>query len=379
VPERSDLAAAARAQQAVMLHRLQELVEAESPSADRAALNRCAGLLDTWFADVLHRRADRPVPSLPHLLWPAPDPAVLVLGHLDTVWPTGTLRDWPYTVDEHGTATGPGVFDMKAGLVQLLTALDLTAGRDHVSVLITCDEETGSATSRALIEAEATRAGTVLVCEPSADDGALKVARKGVATYQVKVAGRAAHAGLEPELGINAGVELAHQILALQQVADPAAGTTVTPTVAVAGTTANSVPETAQLTIDARAWTRAELDRVDTAVRALRPHLPDAALTVEGGINRYPLEPEHALGLYALARQAAHDVGLHPPDAVRSAGASDGNLTAALAIPTLDGLGAVGAHPHARSERVHTHAMPDRAALVAALVDRIVGADRQAR
>jgi glutamate carboxypeptidase len=345
-----------------MLHRLQELVETESPSCDLAALTRCADLLDTWFTGVLRRRAHRPVTGPPHLLWPADDPAVLVLGHLDTVWPIGTLQDWPYILDEYGTASGPGVFDMKAGLVQLLTALDLTADPDHVSVLITCDEETGSATSRALIEAEATRAGTVLVCEPSADDAAVKVARKGVATYQVTVTGRAAHAGLEPELGINAGIELAHQILVLQQLADPVAGTTVTPTVAVAGTTANSVPETAQLTIDVRAWTRAGLDRVDAAVRALSPHLPGAAVAVEGGVNRYPLEPEQALGLYALARHAAHEIGLPPPDAVRSAGASDGNLTAAVGIPTLDGLGAVGAHPHARTERVHTHTMPDQAA-----------------
>jgi glutamate carboxypeptidase len=240
-------------------------------------------------------------------------------------------------------------------------------------VLLTGDEETGSRTSRGLIEEEARWAGAALVCEPSADGGAVKVARKGTAGYRVTVTGRAAHAGLEPELGVNAGVELAHQVLALAAVAAPADGTTVTPTVLAAGTTPNTVPEMAILHVDVRGWSRSELNRADRAIRGLTPRLPGAVLAVSGGINRYPLEGAAAQALLATAQAAAWDIGLPPPEGVRSGGGSDGNFTSAIGVPTLDGLGAVGAHPHARSECVDVTAMPDRAALLAALIDRICG------
>jgi glutamate carboxypeptidase len=367
----ADVRKAADARLPRMLEQLGELVEAESPSDDPAALKRCADLLDGWFTPVLGSPARRPVPDLPHLLWPATDPVVLVLGHFDTVWPTGTLADLPFTVTD-GIARGPGVFDMKAGIVQLLAALDLAAHRDRVSVLLTCDEETGSKTSRALIEAEAARARAVLVCEPSADGGAVKTARKGTATYRITATGRAAHAGLEPELGINATTEIAHQILALTQLADPEQGTTVNPTIVSGGTTSNTVPETAHVLLDVRAWTATELDRIDKAIRGATPHLPGVTLTIDDGINRYPLEPQPGLDLLGLVRAAAHDLGLPPPQAVRSGGGSDGNFTAALGIPTLDGLGAVGAHPHGRDEHVNARAMPDRAALIAGLINRLV-------
>lgn len=353
-----------------MIEQLRQLVEVESPSADHRALARCADLLDGWFAPILGARAERPVLELPHLLWRAPEPVVLVLGHFDTVWPVGTLADWPFTVID-GIARGPGVFDMKGGIVQLLAALELTPHRDHVSVLLTCDEETGSATSRALIEAEARRAKAVLVCEPSADGGALKIARKGTATYRITVTGKSAHAGLEPELGVNATTEIAHQILTLAQLADPDAGTTVTPTIVRGGVTSNTVPERAEALFDVRAWTKGELDRVDGAIRAATPHLDGATIEIGDGINRYPLEPQPGLDLLALAQDAARGLGLPPPDGVRSGGGSDGNFTAALGTPTLDGLGAVGAHPHGRGERVETPAMPARVALLAAVLNAV--------
>jgi glutamate carboxypeptidase len=306
----------------------------------------------------------------PHLLWAATEPAVLLLGHFDTVWPLGTLADWPFSVVD-GIARGPGVFDMKAGIVQMLTALDLLDDTSRVSVLLTCDEEVGSPSSRTLIEEQASRASAVLVCEPSADGGSVKIARKGIAVYRIAVTGRAAHAGLEPELGVNAGIELAHQLLALESLASPADGTTVTPTVAAVGTTTNTVPEAAYVHVDARSWTRAELDRVDREIRKLSPRLPGAAVAVEGLVNRYPLEEAVALPLLALAQAAASDIGLPPPDGVRSGGGSDGNITGALGVPTLDGLGAVGGHPHARTEYVNVTAMPVQVALLAALVARL--------
>lgn len=367
-----ELRQAAIARHSSMIERLRELVETESPSDDPVALGRCADLLDGWFTALLGTPARRPVGELPHLLWAPPEPAVLVLGHFDTVWPLGTLTDMPFTLGESGVARGPGVFDMKAGIVQLLTALELIGDRGRVAVLLTCDEETGSATSRALIEAQAARVRAVLVCEPSADGGAVKIARKGTAAYRLAVTGRAAHAGLEPELGANAGVELAQQVLALDELARADTGTTVTPTVLAGGTTSNTVPASAHVVIDVRAWTRGELDRVDAALRTTTPRLAGTSLAVEGGINRYPLEADQAVGLLAIAQDAARDIGLPPPSGVRSGGGSDGNFTAALGIPTLDGLGAIGAHPHARSEWADADAMPDRSALLAALIELLL-------
>jgi glutamate carboxypeptidase len=199
----------------------------------------------------------------------------------------------------------------------------------------------------------------------------VKIARKGVGGYQIGIHGRAAHAGLEPQLGVNASVELAHQVLGLARLADEGEQTTVTPTILTAGTTMNTVPEVARVTVDVRAWTGAELERVDRQIRLTAPRLPEAAVTVTGGINRYPLESSAASGLFELARAAAGDVGIGPLEGVRSGGGSDGNLTAALGVPTLDGLGAVGGRPHARDEHADVRLMPERAALLAALITRI--------
>lgn len=362
----------AAARSTLMTQRLRELVEAESPSQDQAALTRCADLLDGWFGQALGRPAHRPVPDRPHLLWTSPEADVLLLGHFDTVWPIGTLNDWPLTITD-GIASGPGTFDMKAGIVQMLTALELASSTEHVGVLLTCDEETGSATSRELIETEAAKVKAVLVCEPSADGGAVKTTRKGAATYQITVTGLAAHAGLEPELGINATTELAHQIIALATLADPEQQTTITPTLVSAGTTSNTVPDHATLTVDVRAWTATELDRVDQAIRTPRPRDHRAGIQVDRNSHRYPLQPQPGPDLLAQVREAATDLGFPPPEGVASAGASDGNLTAALGVPTLDGLGAVGGHPHATNEHADTRTMPDRAALLAALLNRLTG------
>jgi glutamate carboxypeptidase len=353
-----------------MVSRLSALVAVESPSGDGPGLEACAALLDNWFAAALGRPGIRPSTALPHLLWQGRDGGVLLLGHFDTVWPLGTLASWPFAVQD-GVARGPGVFDMKAGIVQMLSAVGKVTDQGAVSVLLTCDEETGSEDSRPLIEQEARRASAVLVCEPSADGAAVKVARKGVAGYRITVTGRAAHAGLEPELGVNATIEVARQLLRLDDVANPAAGTTVTPTLLTGGTTSNSVPESASVTVDVRGWTRDELDRVDAALRALTPLTQGASLLVEGGVNRYPLEPELAMPLLAAVQSAAADLGLPVPEGVRSGGGSDGNLTSAMGTPTLDGLGAVGGHPHARSEWVDVTAMTRQADLLAGLIDRL--------
>jgi glutamate carboxypeptidase len=261
---------------------------------------------------------------------------------------------------------------MKAGVVQLLTALALLGDTSRVGVLLTADEESGSVTSRELIEQQARRSGAVLVCEPSTPEGALKVARKGGSAYRLHIHGKAAHAGAEPHLGVNATVELAHQVLTLTAFASTSDGTTVTPTVVHSGTTSNTVPEAATVAVDVRAWTAAELDRVDGQLRRLVPLLDGARLSIEGGVNRYPLRPEVSWELLTAARLAAADIGLPPPDSAHAAGASDANFTGALGVPTVDGLGAVGGGSHARGEYVQVGRMPERAALLAALLQRLL-------
>ncbi|GAA4154016.1 M20 family metallopeptidase [Phytohabitans flavus] len=360
-----------------MVERLRELVSYESPPGDRRRLAACAELLAGWGEAVLGRPPRRIVhDGLPHLLWPATDQTVLLLAHFDTVWPAHTIESWPFQVTG-AVATGPGVCDMKAGIVQMLAALGLLADTSRVGLLLTCDEESGSGTSRSLIEEQARRSGAVLVGEPSTPEGHLKVARKGGSVYRLTAHGRAAHAGVEPHRGVNATVEAAHQVLALAALggasgAGAPAGTTVTPTLLAAGTTTNTVPESASLAVDVRAWTRAELDRVDAAIRALAPRTPGATLSVDGGVNRYPMSPDVALPLLELAQAAAKDLGLTPPDGVPAPGASDANFTAALGVPTLDGLGGVGGGAHARGEYVDVGLMPDRTALLAALIERLL-------
>ncbi len=306
-----------------------------------------------------------------HLRWTSGRPRVLLLGHLDTVWPRGTVARWPFAVSD-GNATGPGAFDMKAGVVQGLHALTALDDLDGVVLLLTTDEEIGSPTSRPLIEETARGVEATLVLEPSLA-GALKTGRKGVSDYRVEIAGRAAHAGLEPEKGVNALLELAHQVLAVAALADAELGTTVTPAVAAAGTATNVVPATASFTVDSRAVSDAEQQRVDAALRGLTPVLPGAALTVHGGINRPALPETASAQLFRRAQRLATTLGFGALEGRTVGGGSDGNFTAGLGIPTLDGLGAVGDGAHAEGEYVVVDAMPERAALVAALVTELTG------
>ena len=357
--------------------RLERLVSLETPSGDVARLDAAYDLVAGWAAPVLGRAPERVVSDgVPHLLWRTPEPPdVLVLGHLDTVFPAGTVGRRPFRVVD-GRAYGPGVFDMKAGVVVALDALERAACPDRVALLLTGDEETGSVTSRALVEEVAGGAGAVLVLEPSLA-GALKVGRKGGSFYHLDFHGRAAHAGLEPERGRNALLELARWTLELPGLADPGRGTTVTPTVASAGTTVNVVPDRATLTVDVRASTRVEQLRVDEEIRRLvddHDHLDGVDVLLDGGINRPPLEVAGSEALVALCRSEAVRHGLDGPDAVSVGGASDGNFTAALGIPTLDGLGPVGDGAHAEHEWVELSSLGDRTAIVAGMLDVLTGA-----
>ncbi|WFE24829.1 M20/M25/M40 family metallo-hydrolase [Solwaraspora sp. WMMD791] len=361
----------AQGQASTMVHRLGVLVGTESPPGAPGQLAACADLLDEWGSAALGRPARRVVvDGVVHLLWPARDQRVLLIGHYDTVWPAGTIDDWPFRV-AGPIATGPGVCDMKSGIVQMITALALLPDTSRVGLLLTGDEESGSPTSRALIEQQAGRSRAVLVGEPATEDGALKIARKGGSVYRIAVHGRAAHAGVEPHRGVNAAVELAHQVLAVRALA--ADGTSVTPTMLSGGRMTNQVPESAEFSVDVRAWTRDELHRVDRMIRAATPHLAGATVTVDGGVNRYPLPEQVALPLLEIARTVGRRMGLAPLDGAHAPGASDANFTGSLGVATLDGLGGVGGGAHARNEWVDVSQMPDRTALLAAMIADITG------
>ena len=350
-----------------LLDDIGELVSCESPTADVDAVTRCADLVDALASRRIDAKADRVmVQGRPHLRWQFGKPRVLLIGHLDTVWPLGTLARWPFEIDGD-RMTGPGVFDMKTGLVQLFAALQAQDDLDGVGILVTSDEEVGSTTSQELIEVTCRGVRAALVLEPSSD-GALKVARKGVGMFTVEVQGRAAHAGLEPHNGINATVEMAGQILAIAALARPEIGTTVTPTVLASGTTSNTVPATAALSVDVRAETTAEMRRVEEALQSLSPQLPGAAVKTLARSVRSPLERAMSAELFERVNRYAAELGLPALEGVAVGGGSDGNITAGLGVPTLDGLGAVGANAHAEGEWASTSALPQRTAIVAALV-----------
>ena len=351
---------------------LEALVTCESPSRDLNLLTQHAELLARMMERLL---GSRPIliesPVGPHIHWVGgPDPRVLILGHHDTVHPVGTLARLPFTTDG-GIGRGPGVFDMKAGIVQALHAVAALADTSHIEILLSADEEIGSRASRALIEERARTCGAVLVLEPSADGGALKIGRKGTGTFELTIEGRASHAGLEPEKGINSLVELAHLIPQIVSIADPARGTTVTPTLASSGTADNVVPARTTLSVDVRVAVPEEKPRVEEAFAQLQTSLEGSRLTLSGGIGRPPMHESAASELFALAESVAAKVGIAGLRGVVVGGGSDGNFTAAVGVQTLDGLGAVGGGAHGDDEHVVLSTMPARAALIAGVCQEL--------
>ncbi len=358
-----------------LLDDIEELVRCESPSTDLAAVARSA--------EVVARVGERRLGVAPerivldgrsHLRWRlgSGPSQVLLLGHHDTVWPIGSLGTHPFRIDGD-VLRGPGCVDMKAGLVLAFAAAASLDQREGLTILVTGDEELGSPSSRGLIEDEAAGCAAVLVLEAAAGGGALKTERAGVSLYRVRVTGRASHAGLDPGAGINAAVEIAHQVLAVAALGDAERGTTVTPTVTTAGTAGNTVPAAGEFAVDVRVRGAGEQARVDAAMRGLRPVLDGARLEVVGGPNRAPLEAEASAGLFARAARLADELGLPPLVGRSVGGASDGNFTAGIGVPTLDGLGAIGGGAHADDEHVRVSELAGRAALVAALTADVLG------
>ena len=360
-----------------IVRQIGELVAIESPSrdADRVAESGRALLqLIESETGLKGELVDSPVG--PHVVVRATSrPAVLFLGHHDTVHPVGTLAQRPF-MNANGELRGPGVFDMKAGIVQALHAVRIaTAGgvaSSGVSMLFTADEEIGSKTSRALIEELARDVDAVLVLEPSADGGALKTARKGTGTFEVTIEGRASHAGLEPEKGINALVELANQVQRINEFGNAALGTTVTPTVASAGTTDNTVPDRAVVLVDARVVVPDEKVRVEALMNSLEPVVDGAKISVSGSLHRPPMHESMSVELFAVAREVAREIDGVNLDGVAVGGGSDGNFTAAIGVRTLDGLGAVGGGAHGANEHVIVESIPFRTALLAGITTRLL-------
>ena len=381
-----DLLRHLRPREPEMTRLLGRFVRAESPSYDKAAVDRFGRLVAAEWrkrgARVEFLRQRERGDHLRVTLWPGgglrfgrggrPRGQVLVLGHLDTVYEAGTLARMAFRVSRR-RAWGPGAYDMKSGLVIALFAAEALARtrfrpRQRVIFLWTSDEEIGSKASRAWIQREARRSQAVLVLEPSSGlAGRLKTARKGVGEIELMVTGRAAHAGINPEDGVNAVRELVLQIARIARLNRPRRGVSVSANVVEGGTRTNVVAARARALVDVRATRAADMRWLEAQFRRLRPILPGARLQVRGGFSRPPLERAASAALFQKARTLARQMGLKLQESF-TGGGSDGNFTAALGVPTLDGLGGVGEGAHSPGECVLLRALPERAALLAALL-----------
>jgi glutamate carboxypeptidase len=367
-----------------LVDEIETLVALESPTTDKAAVDRCGQTLAARLERIGGRvtrlsRSD----AGDHLLaeFGCGTSQILLLGHFDTVWPVGQIGRMPIA-HAGGRLHGPGVFDMKAGIALGMLAIRslVETGAPltrRVVMLWTSDEETGSRTSRGAIEDEARRSEAVLVLEPSLPGGAVKTSRKGCGDFEVRVSGVSAHAGVDPGRGASAIHELARQILALERMGDPERGISVNVGVVSGGTRSNVVADQARASVDVRVPTAADAVRIEAWLRALAPADGRTGVTVTGGFGRPPLERTPLVErLYEQAKLVASELGM-PLEEGSTGGGSDGNFTAALGVATLDGLGAIGDGAHALHEHVEVASLPGRAALVAGLIARLGAGDAQ--
>ena len=361
-----------------LLAGVRALVEQESPTRDAAATSAVIAKLKTRLDAIgattkLHE-TERGTHLVSRMTFgpSLPDGAILLLGHVDTVWPVGSLNKRPFRVED-GRAFGPGIFDMKSGVEVMLAALEAMRTLDlqpwrEIRILLSCDEESGSTTSRDLITAAAADCAAVFVLEPSLPGGKVKTARKGIANYEVIARGVSAHAGLDPEKGVSAISELARQILALNALNDLEQGISVNVGVISGGTLSNVVASEARAEVDVRFRTIAQGEDIARRIESMQAAQTGAQVEIRGGINRPPLErtPE-VLALFDRARSIASQLGFDLGEGP-SGGGSDGNFTAAQGIPTLDGLGVEGDGAHATHEHILVADLPRRAALITALL-----------
>src|SRR5262245_51222786 len=362
-----------------LLQFVEDLASHESPSDDKRAVDRCGQRLAdrlNQLGAVVTCVSTQDVGD--HLIatFGSGQRQILMLGHFDTVWPVGQVERMPIR-REHGRLHGPGVYDMKAGIgiATLATRAVLCRRRldgSRLVMLWTTDEERGSQSSRALIEAQAKKSDAVLVFEPALADGGLKTSRKGCGQYEVVAHGISAHAGVDPRKGVSAIREIARQILALETLQDLDRGISVNVGVVLGGSRPNVVAEEARITVDVRVPTKKDADRFNRSMFTLAPQIPGARLTVTGGFERPPMERTSGVAqLFAIARAVADELEMTLTEG-GTGGGSDGNFTAALGVPTLDGLGAVGDGAHALHEHVMMEALAPKAALVAGIIERLL-------
>jgi glutamate carboxypeptidase len=369
------LLAAAESHRDWALTVIEDLVRLESPSTDRAALDRVGAEIARLFVELGARAVTLPQErSGDHLRVEIGrgDEQVLVIGHFDTVWPIGQINTMPVR-REDGRLYGPGSYDMKAGIATTLLAARILIETNRlpshrITMIWTSDEEVGSDTSRGILEAEARRSRAVFVLEPALAGGGVKTARKGVADFRIEATGISAHAGVEPDKGASAIHELAWQAVQLLALNDPSRGLTINVGCIGGGTRPNVVAADAAMDVDVRIPTEADAARVTTAITTLVPRDPRVRLRVSGGVNRPPMERTAGVAaLYERAARISRQLGRELPEGA-TGGGSDGNFTAALGIPTLDGLGPDGAGAHALHEHVLIDSVPFRAALLAGLL-----------
>jgi glutamate carboxypeptidase len=365
-----------------MMSLLRKMVEIESPSDDKAAVDRMGSFLAEAFETLGGQVTFYPQEAAGNHLKAefaggasngASGKPVLLLGHFDTVWPMGTLTKMPFHIQD-GRAFGPGVYDMKAGIAMMIfamRALKASGHNDHrpVTILLDTDEEVGSTTGRPVVEATAKGCEAVLVLEPSqGPQGHLKTSRKGVGDITIRVRGRASHSGVDFEKGQSAIVELARQLLEIVKFSDPSRGITVNPGVIQGGTRSNVVAAEAWAEVDLRVAHAADAALLEQKFAALKPFNPECSIEISGGMNRPPMErTEGTVRLFGIAREIAGSIGLEIAES-STGGGSDGNFTSALGIPTLDGLGALGEGAHATNESVVIQQLPQRTALLAGLI-----------
>lgn len=373
---------AAKAKQKELIAFVKELVECESPSDSPAAISRFADLLEARISDIAKVRRIRGGSFGPHLQCEFDLPGntkrtqILVLGHSDTVYPLGTLTTMPFR-QSRGRIYGPGAFDMKGGVAMFVFAMRILREqniqvRHKILLQLNSDEEVGSDSSRSITEKEALRSQAVLVLEPGqGSDGDAKTERKGVGDYIVSVKGRASHAGVDFASGASAILEVARQIEKIAAFTDLARGITVNPGVISGGTRTNVVADSARVEVDMRISRLKDAARVDKQFRSLKPVDKRCTIEVSGGLNRPPMEKTKAsLVLFGKARDLAREIGIELKE-TSTGGGSDGNFTAALGIPTLDGIGAVGEGAHSPGECIYVDRLADRTALLAKLVQSL--------
>jgi len=371
-----------RPRESAIARLLGRFVRSESPSVDKDAVDRFGRIVAAEWKRrgatvtlVRQRERGDHIRAEWHPRGGRAGGQLLVLGHLDTVYEAGTIARMPFRVSR-GRAWGPGAFDMKGGLVIALFAVDALVATNRlpekrIVFLWTTDEEIGSKTSRRIIERESRRSDAVLVLEPAlGPEGRVKTGRKGVGEIELVVTGRAAHAGLNPQDGVNAIEEIALQVARVSRWNEPRRGTTVSAGVIEGGTRSNVIPEHARVLVDVRAARAADMRALERKFCALRPILKGAKLQVHGGFNRPPMERKASSALFAVARALAKDMGVTLGEAFVGGG-SDGNFTAALGVPTLDGLGAIGKGAHSPGEYVLISKLAERAALLAGLLETV--------